>query len=83
MQSLQSIKAKIKNIGAEKLHGPQEEQIKRNLQSSLAAQLQELSITFKKNQKDYLTRTALPSTVESWSLADWLPQECRSGSRRA
>lgn len=53
----QTTKGKIKGIGNEKVENAQEEQIKANLQQSLAQQLQELSLTFKRTQKDYLQST--------------------------
>jgi len=45
---------KIKRIGSdEKLNG-EEKQVKTNIQSALASKLQDLSLTFRKNQKSYL-----------------------------
>ncbi len=51
----QQAQSKIQKIGGEGVK-KQEEVVKRNLQSSLAANLQELSVQFRKNQKDYLQR---------------------------
>jgi syntaxin 16 len=47
---------KIQRIGNQAV-GPQEDQIKKNIQSALALQLQELSVQFRKSQKDYLQST--------------------------
>jgi hypothetical protein len=52
----QETKKLIKTIGEKQVDTAQEEQIKRNLQSSLATQLQELSVGFKRDQKKYLAR---------------------------
>ena len=66
-QMFQQTKAKIKGIGSEKVGSAQEEQVKINLQQSLAHQLQELSVTFKKNQKDYLQSAVFPLFTSSLS----------------
>jgi syntaxin 16 len=46
--------AKIKQIGSEGKFSPEEKIMKANIQSTLASQLQELSVTFKNSQKAYL-----------------------------
>jgi syntaxin 16 len=51
----QQSQAKLARLGKERVQG-QEISIRKNLQSSLASQLQELSIQFRKDQKDYLQR---------------------------
>jgi len=45
---------KIKQIGNDEKLSPEEKVMKQNIQSTLAAQLQELSVTFRSNQKGYL-----------------------------
>lgn len=67
----QTTKGKIKGIGNEKVENPQEEQIKANLQQSLAQQLQELSLTFKRTQKDYL-QSAIASLLSV--VSDRVPE---------
>jgi len=52
----QETKRLIKSIAAKQVENAQEEQIKRNLQSSLATQLSELSAQFRRNQRAYLQR---------------------------
>jgi len=47
--------SKVKLLGNATV-SDQEEAIRRNMQSSLALQLQDLSVAFKKSQKDYLSR---------------------------
>jgi len=49
-------KNKVKRIENEQVVNPQEQQIKKNLQMSLATQLQDLATGFKKSQKDYFDR---------------------------
>jgi len=48
-------KEKVQKLGSGPLH-KQEESVRKNLQSQLASQLQELSVSFRKTQKDYLQR---------------------------
>jgi len=45
---------KIKRIGTEEKLSGEERQVKTNIQSALASKLQELSVSFRKNQKSYL-----------------------------
>eukprot|EP01112_Ceratiomyxa_fruticulosa_P016223 TRINITY_DN4866_c0_g1_i2.p1 TRINITY_DN4866_c0_g1~~TRINITY_DN4866_c0_g1_i2.p1 ORF type:complete len:317 (-),score=52.11 TRINITY_DN4866_c0_g1_i2:69-1019(-) len=45
---------KIKSIGEQQKLKQEEEQMKGNIKSNLASQLQELSVQFRKNQKSYL-----------------------------
>jgi len=45
---------KIKQIGHEGKFSPEQKTMKTNIQSTLASQLQELSVTFKQSQKAYL-----------------------------
>jgi len=45
---------KIKQIGSEEKLTPEQKIMKTNIQSTLASQLQELSVTFRSNQKAYL-----------------------------
>jgi len=47
--------SKVKQLGNLTI-SEQEESVRRNMQSSLALQLQDLSVGFKKSQKDYLSR---------------------------
>jgi hypothetical protein len=49
----QQAQGKIQRIGGDSIH-KQEEPIKKNIQSNLASQLQDLSVQFRKAQKDYL-----------------------------
>jgi len=50
---------KVKRIGTGEDLNSQEELIKRNVQGTLAQRLQDLSIVFRKHQKDYLNSTWL------------------------
>lgn len=45
---------KIKQIGADTKLTPEQVKMKENIQSALASQLQELSVTFRSSQKAYL-----------------------------
>jgi len=45
---------KIKQVGSEGKLSPEQKTMKANIQSTLASQLQELSVTFKQSQKAYL-----------------------------
>jgi len=51
----QAAQGKVQKLGSVPLH-KQEESVRKNLQSQLASQLQELSVSFRKTQKDYLQR---------------------------
>lgn len=62
----QQAQSKVARLGKERV-SKQEEPLRKNLQSSLATQLQELSIQFRKGQKDYLQRTFFSSLVHSSS----------------
>lgn len=53
----QQAQIKIQRIGKDGTLTEQEKPIKKNIQSALATQLQELSVQFRKAQKDYLQRT--------------------------
>jgi len=54
-KTFQQTHNKIQFIGKQAV-GPQEESMKKNIQSSLALQLQNMSLAFKASQRDYLQR---------------------------
>ena len=56
--------SKIQKIGSQGL-STQEEPLKKNLQSSLANELQELSVKFRKDQKDYLQSILINYPIHS------------------
>jgi len=70
----QQAQLKVQRIGGDGIK-KQEESIKKNVQSSLASQLQELSVVFRKNQKDYLQRKGRQQQNRMFSIEDGTDQD--------